>query len=193
MNDISSAKIPFLIEKLSSISWQWTSSAWNLIASSLEIHEKERKGHRIAYAYNLYNELILDAYFDGSNYNFLERIEIPLSFSTGVDDLSEEDYNLVLENFFDLYGESVGTISSVLSAPFFSLDNQESVLNGADSQILDFFEEFDALRLTAWNINNAILVLALFHQDRELPIVLSLCVVPPLENFRTTRDKHRQS
>ena len=152
-----------IIRALSSLSWRWDEPSWRAAAQQLGLRESRAVRGRISYL-SPENET-LSAYFDGDR---LEFVEVTLDLFRDPELLSEEGYTEKIAEFREKFEELVGLTTALLGDPVFC----------GPSSAEEFPEDQDALRLALWPVREARLMIEQKHEDKELPIRVSVVLAP---------------
>jgi hypothetical protein len=149
---------------LASFKWQWSKDAWEQAVARLGLVETSRINDRASY--KTPEGDTLSAYFTESH---LELVELTLERYDDPEVLSRDEYLKVIRDFTIKFQAVVNEVASFLAQPAF--------LGGPND--VGYPDDQDALRVAIWQITNARLMVALKHEDKELPIRLSVVVSPP--------------
>ena len=173
MDEMIRTNLIDLANRLVPISWSWNRNLWRGITDSLQIHLVEQSEYRVTYS--LQNSYLLDAYFSDNTLEQLERIEVNLLVVRNPETLSETEYSNTIISLLNDYNDATNVINSIVGQPIAQYDADEE-----SSTLPEDMDEYEALRASFWQLNNAILIVELSHQDTELPIMLNLCIEPSL-------------
>ncbi|PPT08659.1 hypothetical protein CKA32_005364 [Geitlerinema sp. FC II] len=159
----------------SSLSWEWNRTFWNCVCTQKSFREIERvsfqnediQGGRITYIIeDLLSEV--SVYFSDPSLKSITWISVLLNYFEGTDELSEDEYDCKINEFQKMFQD-------VVNIAIFCLNHPRLLKEIGDD---DFPEDYDALRIAIWEIENAQMIVKLEHQDMEVPIILDLVIEP---------------
>lgn len=108
----------------------------------------------------------MSVYHDG---NVVEFIEITLDVISNLHLLSASDYEDTKDKFFQKFEDAVAKVTTVLGPPAFN--------DGAAAA--EFPSDQDAEWLALWHHPCGRIMLEQKHEDKELPLRLSIVLAPP--------------
>lgn len=165
MSDQTEFDVSTLREALRSLAqYEWNWSSWAVFADALGLREKERVLTRRSYYF--LERLELDLFAEGEG----RSVRVPLAVSADVEELSDIDYENLIDEFFEKFDGCVADAQAVLGPPAF---NDGAAATG-------FPEDQDAVMLALWELPTARLMIQLQHEGRDVPIRIEIVVAPPI-------------
>jgi hypothetical protein len=155
-----------LTRALTSAGWRWDVEGWRELAGRLGLRESDSVRTRISYR-TPENET-LSAYFDG---NRLEFVEVTLDIFRDPEQLSESEHAQKMAEFRGKFNLAVESAMEVLGEPL--------LRGGPEDE--GFPDDQDAIRLALWLIPGGRFMIEQKHEDKELPIRVSIVVAPTEE------------
>ena len=152
-----------IIRALASLQWRWDEAGWKAAVQQLGLRESKSVPGRVSYL-SPENET-LSAYFDGSR---LEFVEVTVDLFRDPELLAEAAYRQKIAEFRDKFEGLVGLTAAILGAPAFAGPPSDE----------GFPDDQDALRLALWSVPDGRLMIEQKHEDKELPIRVSVVVAP---------------
>jgi hypothetical protein len=152
-----------LTRALTSVDWQWDAEGWRELVGRLGLREINSVRSRISY--RTPEDEILSAYFDG---NRLEFAEVTLDIFKDLEQLSESERAQKMAEFHSKFNFAVDSAMEVLGGPL--------LRGGPEDE--DFPDDQDAIMLALWRIPGGRFMIEQKHEDKELPIRVSIVVAP---------------
>lgn len=141
------------------LKWNWRRQEWNSIVSELNLQLIEQVQSRETYS--LVNESDLSVYFSD---NKVEHVEIDLAVFVETDSLDSDKYDEKISEFQIYYEQCLHALESHLGFPNIAIDS----------------DDYDAIESSAWRLKNAFALLLLSNQGFDVPIILSIRIIPPI-------------
>lgn len=154
-------RLQTIVNVLTSINWSWNDQDCQRIIQTLDLRVISQVGGRTTYAFP--NTDGLSVYSSGTQVNF---IEIGIDVFCDPELLEPDEYEDKMQEFDTLYCQCADFVALRLN-------------NRIPESNLDV-EDFSAIKVAGWNIENAKFLLILSHHDKELPILLSVQLEPPV-------------
>ena len=161
---MDAATIQTLLTKLKGATWTWSKAGAEQVIASLGARMVQGVPGRSTYETPEGPRLSL--YSEG---NLAEFLEITLEAFQDPHLLSEVEHEHKANEFLQKFQAAVAIGTRILGPPVFN----DGV--GRDG----FPEDQDAVRLALWPSGNSRLMIEQKHEDKELPIRLSIVVAPP--------------
>lgn len=159
--DINLGNVTQIAKTLQTLDWKWQKDEWPGIASQLNLAFVEKVLTRESYSF--INRRDLSVHFSDSGFE-LDFISIDLAVFIDIEFLDADEYDEKMDEFERLYQDC--------------LDNLNLQLGSSDL-VVDI-DEHDAIQGHGWRMHNASVLLLLFSQGDDVPIILSIHVVPPI-------------
>jgi hypothetical protein len=152
-----------LTRALTSADWRWNADEWRELAGRLGLREVNSVLTRRSY--QTPEKETLSAYFDGDR---LEFVEITLDIFKGLENLSESEQAEKISEFLVKFNLAVDSAVAILGKPLFRGGPRDE----------GFPDDQDAIRLALWLISGGRFMIEEKHEDKELPIRVSIVVAP---------------
>lgn len=152
-----------LMSEIRARTWSWTLDGTDSLASALHCRLRDERAERRTY--EVPDGVTMSVYHDG---NVVEFVEITLDVISNIHLLPPSDYEDTKDKFFKKFEDTVAQVTKILGPAAFN--------DGAAAA--EFPSDQDAEWLALWNHPCGRIMLEQKHEDKELPLRLSIVLAP---------------